>query len=60
MYLGKYKKICTVLGWNQKISFETGISEMLNNIDEWRDAPLWDEKSIEGATKKWFEYLGNN
>ena len=27
------------------------------NINYWKDAPIWDEKKIEVATKKWFEYL---
>ena len=31
--------------------------EILNDIDRWRDAPLWDKASIANATKTWFEYL---
>ena len=31
---------------------------MLLKIDNWTNSPLWDKKSIEIATKKWFEYLG--
>ena len=30
---------------------------MLENIDYWRDAPVWNPESIETATKEWFEYL---
>ena len=30
---------------------------MLDNIEQWRDAPVWDEKSIDEATKDWFECL---
>ena len=51
-------KIKQFLGWSPKISFETGVSEMLNSITDWKDAPLWDEKSIANATKTWFKYLG--
>ncbi len=31
---------------------------MLENIDYWRDAPIWTEDKIELATKEWFHYLG--
>ena len=30
---------------------------MLNNIDYWKDAPLWDVPKIKKATKTWFEYM---
>lgn len=33
---------------------------MLENIDLWRSAPIWDEKSIAEATRDWFTYLGNS
>ena len=32
---------------------------MIKNIDNWKDAPLWDEKSIKSATKAWFKYMKN-
>ncbi|WP_434580833.1 SDR family oxidoreductase [Sulfurimonas sp. NW15] len=51
-------KIKTMLGWKPKVSFEEGVKIMLENIDSWREAPLWDEKSIQEATKEWFLYLG--
>ena len=50
----KAKKL---LGWEPKISFEKGVKILLENIDYWREAPVWDRKSIATATKKWFEYL---
>jgi hypothetical protein len=31
---------------------------MLDHIDYWREAPLWDPNSIAEATKDWFKYLG--
>jgi len=46
------------LGWKPKISFEEGVKIMLDCIEDWRTAPVWDEKSIAEATKKWFQYLG--
>jgi UDP-glucose 4-epimerase len=51
-------KIRQDLGWSPKVSFENGVKEMLDHIDLWRDAPVWDEKSIATATKDWFSYLG--
>ncbi len=54
------KKISQVLGWWPKISFEEGVRIMLENIDQWRDAPIWEEKSIAEATKDWFVYLGSS
>ena len=46
-----------LLKWEPKVSFEDGVKIMLENINYWKDAPVWDEKSIEKATKKWFKYL---
>lgn len=52
-------KICKKLDWKPKVSFEDGVKIMLDNIDYWKNAPVWDEKSIEDATKDWFFYLSN-
>jgi len=35
-----------MLGWQPKVSFEEGVRFMLENIDQWRSAPVWDEKSM--------------
>src|SRR3989344_7992654 len=40
-----------LLNWRPEVSFEEGVRIMLNNIDYWKDAPLWDKKSIEKSTK---------
>ena len=45
------------LKWRPKIKFEDGITEMLNEIEKWEDAPLWTPKKIRKATKTWFNYL---
>ncbi|MDR3623833.1 MAG: SDR family oxidoreductase [Chlamydiales bacterium] len=50
-------KIQAELGWKASISFEEGIKKMLEHIDEFRDAPLWDPESIKVATASWFRYL---
>ncbi len=45
------------LGWKQQISFEQGVQRILQQIDYWRDAPLWDPASIAKATEVWFKSL---
>ena len=50
----KAKKL---LNWEPKVKLEEGVKILLDNIDYWSEAPVWDEASIENATKKWFEYL---
>jgi UDP-glucose 4-epimerase len=50
-------KIRTQLGWEPQVSFEQGVGEMLQRIDYWREAPVWDPASIERATKTWFTML---
>jgi len=54
------KKISELLGWQPKVSFEEGVGLMLDNIDYWRDAPVWDKQSIADATKDWFKYLSSD
>ena len=50
-------KIKRLLHWRPRISFEEGVRKVLENIEYWRDAPLWDKDSIEKATRSWFRYL---
>lgn len=52
------RKIQTLLGWAPRVSFEDGVAAMLENIDYWRDAPVWTAESIRSATADWFKYLG--
>ncbi len=51
-------KIKNLLGWKPRVAFEYGIKIMLENIDYWRDAPVWTPEKIRGATADWFKYLG--
>lgn len=53
-------KVATMLGWRPEVSFEEGVPRMLQEIDHWKDAPLWDPQSIAAATKTWFEHLGRD
>ncbi len=52
-------KIRNQLGWEPKVSFEEGVGLMLKNIENWRNAPVWDTAKIEIATKTWFTMLAN-
>ena len=51
------KKISKDLKWSPKVPFEEGVSKILNDISYWKDAPLWNKKSIRNATKVWFKYM---
>jgi UDP-glucose 4-epimerase len=46
------------LGWKSRVTLEDGVRIMLENIEYWREAPVWNAKSIGGATKDWFKFLG--
>jgi len=50
-------RIREILNWKPEVSFEEGVRIMLDHIEYWGEAPLWDKKSIEVATKDWFKYL---
>jgi UDP-glucose 4-epimerase len=51
-------KIQRDLGWSPVVPFDQGVQRMMQDIELWRDAPLWDPQSIAVATKTWFDYLG--
>ena len=51
------RKIREKLGWAPTVSFEQGVQAMLNNIDYWKNAPVWTPDTINNATKTWFQYL---
>jgi len=50
-------KIKKLLKWHSQVSFESGVKIMLENINNWSSAPVWDPKGIGEATKDWFRYL---
>lgn len=51
-------RIREVLDWMPEVSFEEGVARMLQHIQDWSDAPVWERESIAQATKGWFRYLG--
>lgn len=52
-------KIRSRIGWSPSVPLEQGVARMLEVIDDWRDAPLWNEQSIAQATADWFKHLGH-
>lgn len=46
-----------LLGWSPTVALDEGVSILLDHIEYWREAPVWDERSIDEATKSWFHYL---
>ena len=51
------KKINKELKWYPKVKFENGLKVMLEDIDNWKKAPLWNKSKIKYATKKWFKHV---
>jgi len=51
-------KIGAAVGWTPEISFEEGVGRVIEGIEYWKDAPLWDPDTIATATGAWFEFLG--
>lgn len=51
-------KAVKLLGYKTKVSFEEGVAIVLENIDYWREAPVWTPRTIEEATRVWFNCLG--
>jgi len=52
------KKIKKAIGWQPKVSIEEGIKILLENINYWSKAPVWNPESIAKATQDWFRFLG--
>jgi len=50
-------RIQKLLGWQPRVSFEDGVTVMLDNIEYWREAPLWTPETIAEATRAWFQHL---
>ena len=50
-------KIKDDLGWMPSISIEEGVEKILEDIDYWKEATVWNPDSISEATEDWFKYL---
>ena len=50
-------KIKNKIGWKPKVPIQIGINLLLENIESWKNSPVWTPKGIKRATKKWFFYL---
>lgn len=53
-------RIRALLDWEPQVSFEQGVQNMIDNIEYWREAPVWTPESIGNATADWFKYLGKS
>lgn len=53
-------KIEKTLKWKARVAFPDGVAVLKNEIERWREAPLWDSAKIADATKDWFRYLGQD
>lgn len=47
----------TSLGWEPKINIERGIGKMLENLNYWRNAKVWELEAIETETREWNKCL---
>jgi UDP-glucose 4-epimerase len=50
-------RILELLDWRPLVGLEDGVKAMLDHIEDWRGAPVWDQTSIAEATRSWFQYL---
>ena len=50
-------QIRRLLGWQAQVPLEAGVQTLLENIDAWREAPVWNQASIDHATATWFRHL---
>lgn len=51
-------KISNAVNWQPRVSFEEGVATIIEHIDYWKEAPLWNPQNIAEATTAWFEHLG--
>jgi UDP-glucose 4-epimerase len=52
-------KIERLLGWKAKVSLEKGVQKMIEEIESWKTAPVWNSDTIQDATTSWFKFLGD-
>ena len=52
--LCRYKKNKEKIGWRPKVNIEKGISYLLKDISNWKDAPLWTVKKLKKLQENGF------
>jgi len=57
--LADVRRIRADLGWSSRVPLEEGVRIMLDNIDYWREAPVWTPDTIAEATVDWFKNLND-
>ncbi|EMH80509.1 UDP-glucose 4-epimerase [alpha proteobacterium HIMB114] len=50
-------KAYKLLNWKPTIKIANGIQMLLDNINYWKNAPVWNKTKISKATKVWFKFL---
>jgi len=58
-----YADISSITGaltWQPRIAIADGVSKIIENIDYWAAAPVWNPESLAVATRQWFKYLGDS
>ncbi|MGD2251430.1 MAG: SDR family oxidoreductase [Anaerolineales bacterium] len=56
--LADITKIRSLIGWEPEVSFEQGISVLLENIDDWREARVWTADAMAEATRDLYDLFG--
>jgi len=53
-------KIERELNWRARVPFDQGVATMLQDIEQWREAPVWTPEKIAEQTKTWFKLLATD
>jgi UDP-glucose 4-epimerase len=48
------------LDWTPTTTFEEGMKLTIDQIQLWKDAPIWSAETIAVATEDWFKFLGSD
>lgn len=53
------RKAKYILDWSPKIGIEAGVDKVLENIEYWKEAPVWTPDNIAAETEDWFRLLSD-
>ena len=48
------------LDWTPRTTFDEGMKLTIDQIQLWKDAPIWSAETIAVATEDWFKFLGTD